>query len=239
MKCCALLFSGGLDSVAMAILLKRERLKIIPIYMSHRHGGNVTKKEVVTAGQLSLELAGRELEIFKKRPASRGSDAWYSEWGTVHYTSHLPISKKLKGRRNRIFIRILKKAGVDGMDFVALGAFGPSANPNVPRGDVCYDSLVKSASWLEPGQLVTFESLGITDKTQMLKAVGRRSKRNCELLWASESCLMYFNKPCGNCISCVERAEAFMQAWGQDKTPYRKGTTADRLKRKRKRRVVR
>lgn len=231
MKYCALMFSGGLDSVAMAILLKREGLKLIPIYMGHRHGGNVTKKEVVTAGQLSEAIAGRELEIFKKRPATRGADAWYSEWGTVHYTPYLPVSKKTKGRRNRTFLKVAKKAGLDGVEFIALGVFGPSANPNVPKGDVCYDSLMKSAPWLEPGQLVTFESLGITNKTDMLKRVGQRSKKNCELLWASESCLMYFNKPCGNCISCVERAQAFMEAWGKDKTPYRKGTTADRIKR--------
>jgi hypothetical protein len=227
------LFSGGLDSVALGILLKRQGLKIVPIYMSHRHGGNVTKKELVTAGQISQELAGRELEIFKKRPAGRGSDAWYSEWGNIHYTPLLPVPKKSKGRRNRTFLRILKKAGLDDMEFVALGVFGPSANPNVPKGDVCYDALVKSAKWLAPGQLVTFESLGITNKADMLRAVGKRSKKNCELLWSSESCLMYFNLPCGNCISCVERAEAFMEAWGKDKTPYRKGTTADKIKRKR------
>lgn len=239
MKHCIVLFSGGLDSVALAILLKREKLKIIPVYMGHRHGGNVTKKEVVTAGQLSQKIAGRELEIFKKRPASPGADAWYREWGSVNYTPYLPVSKKTKGRRNRIFLKVLKKAGLtgaEGVDFIALGVFGPSANPNVPKGDVCYDALVRSAPDLEPGQLITFESLGITSKTDMLKKVGRRSKRNCELLWASESCLMYFNLPCGNCISCVERAEAFMEAWGKDKTPYRKGTTADRIKRGRVRR---
>jgi 7-cyano-7-deazaguanine synthase in queuosine biosynthesis len=229
------MFSGGLDSVAMAILLKRQRLKIIPVYMSHRAGGNVTKKELVVAGQLAQEICGRELEIFKKRPATRGSDAWYSEWGNVNYTPYLPVPKKTKGRRNRVFLKVASKAGLtgpEGLEFIALGVFGPSANPNVPKGDVCYDALVRSTRSLEPGQLITFESLGITDKTQMLKAVGKRSKKNCEYLWASESCLMYFNKPCGNCISCVERATAFMNAWGRDKTPYRRGTTADRLKRK-------
>jgi hypothetical protein len=234
MKTCALLFSGGLDSVALAILLRRERMDVLPIYMSHRHGGNVTKKEVVTAGQLAGPLTGKGLVIVKKQPATRGSDAWYTEWGVVSYNRRLPVPKDKKGRPNRTFLKVVKDLGADTCEFVALGVFGPSANSNVPAADVVYDRLVKATRWLEPGQLVTFESLGITNKTEMLKAVGRRSKKNCALLWSSESCLMYFNTHCGECISCHERVDAFMDAWGEDKTRYRKGTYAARRKRKKK-----
>ena len=59
------------------------------------------------------------------------------------------------------------------------------------------------------------------------------------LLWGSESCLMYFNTHCGECISCHERVDAFMQAWGKDETRYRRGTYADRRKRRRKRKAKR
>jgi 7-cyano-7-deazaguanine synthase in queuosine biosynthesis len=232
MKTCALLFSGGLDSVAMAILLKKEGMEIVPVYMSHRKGGNVTKKEVVAAGSMAEALTGHELTIIKKQPATRGSDAWYQEWGNVHYSRLLPVDKKSKGRRNRIFLKILRSKGLDECDFIALGVFGPSANPNVPDADVCYERLAAS-SRLEPGQLVTFESMGIADKVAMLRAVGRRSRKNCELLWGSESCLMYFNTHCGECISCHERADAFVGAWGKDKTRYRRGTYAARRKRSR------
>jgi hypothetical protein len=217
----------------MALLLRREGLDLHPVYMSHRaNGGNVTKKEVVTAGQLAGELTDNDLLIFKKKPASKNSDAWYREWGEVHYSRRLPISKRNKKRRNRTFLKVLKDHGLDQCDFVALGVFGPSANANVPEADVCYDRLVDSTPWLEPGQLITFESLGITNKTDMLRAVGRRG-RNPELLYRSESCLMYFNKPCGECISCHERVDAFMEAWGKDKTGYRPKTYAGRRKRSR------
>jgi hypothetical protein len=236
MKTCALLFSGGLDSVAMAILLGREGMDVTPIYMSHRHGGNVVKKEVVTAGKLAGLITGKELAIVKKRPATEGSDSWYSDWGTVSYSRRLPISKKGKVRRNRTFLKILKDVGADECEFVALGVFGPSRNANVPEGDVVHEKLVKATPWLEPGQLVTFESLGITNKADMLRAVGRRSKKNCELLWNSESCLMYFNTACGECVSCHERVDAFMEAWGKDKTRYRKGTYAHRRKRRKAKR---
>lgn len=233
MKTCALLFSGGLDSVSMAILLKRQGLDVVPIYMSHRHGGNVTKKEVVAAGQLGEEITGNTLLIVKKTPASRGADAWYSEWGDVYYSSRLPIPKKRKKQRNRIFLKVAKDLGLDELDHVALGVFGPSANPNVPVSDVAYDELFDRTPWLKTGQLITFESLGLEDKAAMLKAVGRRG-RSPERLYGSESCLMYFNSPCGECISCHERADAFMEAWGRDKTRYRKGTYADRRKRRRR-----
>jgi hypothetical protein len=175
-------------------------------------------------------LTSNGLAIFKKKPASPGGDAWYGEHGDVHYVSGLPVSKKNKKRRNRIFLKILGKTGGPDFDFVALGVFGPSTNDNVPPGDVCYDKLVKATPWLEPGQLVTFESLGITNKADMIRSVGRRG-RNPDLLYASESCLMYFNTHCGECLSCHERADAFMEAWGHDGTKYRKGTYADRRKR--------
>jgi 7-cyano-7-deazaguanine synthase in queuosine biosynthesis len=233
MKSCALLFSGGLDSVALAILLKREGMNVVPVYMSHRHGGNVTKKEVVTAGQLARPLTDNDLVIVKRRPAKQGADAWYSEWGLVTYSRRLPVSKKNKKKRNRTFLKIAKDIGLDQCDFVALGVFGPSANPNVPEADVCYEKLVKATRWLGPGQLVTFESLGITSKADMLRAVTKRGERNRNMLWNSESCLMYFNTHCGECVSCHERVDAFMDAWGEDRTKYRKGTYAHRRKRRR------
>lgn len=241
MKTCALMFSGGLDSVAMAILLKRERLDVIPVYMSHRaNGGNVTKKELVTAAGLADELTGHELLIVKKPPLRRGDDAWYSEWGDVHYSRRMPISKKAKGRRNKIFLEVAKQIGLGECDFVAMGTLGSAGETEflaedrirqLSRQRVNDVSHEKLESVLGPGQLITFESLGIDGKVSMLKAVGRGG-RNRELCYESESCLMYFNTHCGDCSSCKGRAQAFMAAWGQDKTRYRKGTFAARQKRK-------
>ncbi|TFH67037.1 MAG: hypothetical protein E4G90_00440 [Gemmatimonadales bacterium] len=234
MKTCALLFSGGLDSVSLAILLERQGLgglEVLPVYMAHRPGGNVTKKELEAAGPLAEEITGHELLIVKAKP--KGNDDWYRKLGQVCYSRRLPVSKANKKRRNRTFLKVAKDLGLDQCDRIALGVFGPSANANVPEADVCYDQLVKRTPWLKRGQLVTFESMGIFDKTAMLKAVGRGAL-NRGRVYASESCLMYFNTHCGECISCHQRADAFMEAWGQDKTRYRKGTYADRRKRRRR-----
>jgi len=239
MKTCAVLFSGGLDSVALSILLKREGMDLIPVYMSHRHGGNVTKKELETAGQLAKEITGRDLVIVKKPPLRRGDDAWYSEWGDVYYSKRLPISKKKKGRRNRIFLEIAKQLGLGKCDFVALGTLGVQGETEFVGedrlrllsrqriADVSHEVLERL---LEPGQLITLEALGATGKVSMLQAVGRGQK-NRDLCYRSESCLMYFNTACGDCASCKSRVQAFMAAWGADKTRYRANTFAARCKR--------
>lgn len=240
MKSCALLFSGGLDSVAMAILLRREGLDVVPVYMSHRaNGGNVTKKELTTAAHLAKALTGHGLAIVKKPPTRRGDDAWYTEWGDVYYSRRMPISKEKKGRRNKIFLQVAKQLGFDQLDFIALGTLGVAGESEfvgqermrrVSRqrlNDVTHEKLEAT---LEPGQLITLESLGLPGKVAMLKAVGHGKKAR-DACYASESCLMYFAKPCGNCSSCKSRAKAFMAAWGKDKTPYRRGSSADLVKR--------
>jgi 7-cyano-7-deazaguanine synthase in queuosine biosynthesis len=238
MRTCVLLFSGGLDSVAFAALLAKDGFAVTPVYCSHRHGGNVTKRELVVASQLAPEITGNDLVIVKKPPPREGADAWYYDLGEVLYSSKLPVTKEEKPKRNRIFLKVLREVGLDDFDFVALATLGPSeTTPRERVPDVAHDKLERSARWIEPGQLITPEAYleaggkGAT-KVALLKALGR-SKKARDWCYRSDSCLMYFNRHCGNCKSCKERVEAFKEAWGKDRTNYRKGTAADKAKRRR------
>ena len=67
-------------------------------------------------------------------------------------------------------------------------------------------------------------------ETALLCEIGKRG-RYPEIMWKSQSCRLYFKKHCGNCNSCRERAQAFMEAWGEDRTNYRRGSPADLIRR--------
>ena len=241
----ALLFSGGLDSVAFGILLAREGHEVEPCYVSHRHGGNTTKKEAVTASKLARDVCGRPLVVVKAPTAREG---WWDELGdqVIHAKKRLPIPKNRKDWRNRIFVQVLRDVGIlPEADHVALAVLGVEGETEFLAKDAA-ESLLDSVSaermrdvdhedierdtHLAPGQLITPIAMGISGKVGLLRAVGRGQK-NRELCWASESCLMYFNTHCGNCSSCKGRAQAFMAAWGEDRTKYRKGTFAWHCKR--------
>jgi hypothetical protein len=166
----------------------------------------------------------------------------------VHETKgKLPIPKEKKDSRNLTFLRVLRDVGILRVsDHVALGVLGVEGETEFLTEaeaqalarrissrrlrDVTHEDLEDSAR-LEPGMLITPEALGIKGKVGLLKAVGRRSRKAVDQLYASESCLMYFNTACGECGSCKGRSQAFMQAWGEDRTRYRPDTFAWRVQR--------
>jgi 7-cyano-7-deazaguanine synthase in queuosine biosynthesis len=227
------LFSGGLDSTAIAILARRKGLDLTPVYMSHRGNvGNVTKKEITAAHKLAKKATGNDLVVFK--PKAKSLPAWYGN--DVRFTGRLPVTKAKKANRNRVFLEVLHDAGMaDGL--VLVGVFGTDAR-GLAAGrakDVSKPGLSAHLKKIgAKGTIKTAEDFGGASrdqgKTDLLKEIGKTS-RQAPLLSQTESCLMYFGKPCGNCWSCVERAQAFMRAWGQDKTPYRPASTAGRLRR--------
>ncbi len=244
----ALLFSGGLDSVAFGIVLRRKGHELEPVYCSHRHGGNVTKKEVKAASDLAMDVCGRPLVVVK---APTANETWWEEVSAqIAHSRLLPVPKERKDQRNRVFIRALRETGIlEAVDHVALGVLGvdgetefldeESAEKVIAKvgasrlRDVTHEDIERDAK-LDPGVLITPAALGITGKVNLLRSVGRRESDQ-KLCLSSESCLMYFNKPCGNCASCKSRVQAFMEAWGKDSTPYRPGTWAARHKRARAR----
>jgi 7-cyano-7-deazaguanine synthase in queuosine biosynthesis len=241
-----LLFSGGLDSVALGILLAREGHELEPVYLSHRHGGNVTRKEAETASELAEEITGRRLVIVKA--VTKDERRWDELGRVVHETKgKLPIPKDKKDSRNRTFLRVLRDVGImDVADHVAVGILGVEGETEFldehqaqalarrissrRLRDVSHEELEDDAR-LDPGVLITPAAMGITGKVGLLKAVGRRSKKAVDQLYRSESCLMYFNTACGDCASCKSRAQAFMAAWGEDRTRYRRDTFAWRVQR--------
>jgi hypothetical protein len=224
----SILWSGGLDSTALGLLLTRwpagERLQ--PVYCCHRqNGGNVTRKELEAAADLADWVLGRELLIlYWERP--KGPPSWLAEFGAVEETRAMPVDAKDKDWRNRRMIEALDEYGLaDGK--VALGVFlTPRDKGAERRKDMKQSELAKGV----PGELVTPRVLGIPDKTALLEAVGRRGDAP-EQLWSTQSCLMWFAKHCGNCWSCVDRATAMMKALGEDRTDYRKNSTAWKLAR--------
>lgn len=233
MKRGVILFSGGLDSVALAILLRRKGYSLRPVYMSHRANvGNVTKKELVAASKLARKILGEELTIVKA-PAKGREPRWYQDYGTVEYSNKLPVSKARKDRRNRVFLDVLNDLGMaDGV--VALGILDQEATernrsrwPDIRTADLRRYLAKKSSG----GRLVTLTSAGYKDKVCAIKSVGPISSKDAGYLFDSESCLMYFNKPCGNCASCKDRAGAFKRAYGRDRTPYRPESAAGRMNR--------
>ena len=228
-----ILFSGGLDSTAIGILARRNGLNLLPVYMSHRANvGNVTKKELLKARKLAKSVTGNELIVFK--PESKGKTApWYGN--NVVFTDKLPILKDKKHYRNRIFLEVLKEAGLS-EGLILLGVFGEGER-SVSAGRAKDVSKKGLSSYLKKisskGKIMTAEDFGGDSrehgKRDLLLAIGRNSSK-VPSLHQTESCLMYFAKPCGNCWSCVERAQAFMEAFGKDKTGYRLKTTADKIR---------
>ena len=228
-----ILFSGGLDSVMLALLLKRKGQSPQPVYMSHRGNvGNVTKKELKAASKLARSILGKDLLIVKA-PAKGKEPSWYGQYGDVVFSKRLPVEKANKDQRNRVFLRVLKDLDLAGGP-VALGLLDSEATPKNRKrwADIRTPDLERFFAKLKTrGDLITLSSLGYDNKVEALEALGRRGKIPAQL-WSSESCLMYFNKPCGDCASCKARAEAFLAAWGEDKTPYRPKSVAGKMKRK-------
>jgi len=233
-----LLFSGGMDSVLLGILARRQGLGLVPVFMSHRGNvGNVTKKELGAAHGLAEAVTGRPLVVFKPEAKSRPA-AWYGD--DVRFTDRLPVLKADKPQRNRTFLSVLHDAGLaDGT--VVVGVFGPGERAQAAgrADDVSKRGLQAHMRKIGArGTVLTAEDFGgggrDSGKVDLLRQVRPRSK-DAELVTQSESCLMYFAKPCGDCWSCMDRAEALLEAWGYDPTPYRSNSKAGRLTRRRKR----
>lgn len=224
-----ILLSGGFDSVALGILLKQRGLDLQPVYVSHRPNvGNVTKKELRAASAAACAIFNRGLLIVKWPSKGKEPD-WYADFGAVVFNDRLPVPKERKYLRNRTFLAVLRDLDLD-FGVVAIGLLG--TNERTPRNrlaDEEHDLLKKKTR----GRLVTpqglFGASKLDTKTALLCAIGKRGKWP-ELMWSTTSCRLYFKKSCGTCWGCKERAIAFMAAWGEDRTNYRKGRWSDRYR---------
>jgi 7-cyano-7-deazaguanine synthase in queuosine biosynthesis len=234
-----ILLSGGFDSVALAIVLKKIGLDLQPVYMSHRANvGNVTKKEIQAASHAACEIFDRSLLIVKAKAKDKEPE-WYQEFGNVAFSKRLPVPMSRKHLRNRVFLAVLGDLGLD-FGVVAIGLLGTTERtPRNRIADEEHDLLKRKTK----GRLVTPQDLfskAIRDKdrtdrkhatkTALLCEIGKRG-RWPEVMWGSQSCRLYFKRHDGNCNSCKERVLAFMDAWGEDRTDYRKGSWADRVRR--------
>jgi hypothetical protein len=232
----AILFSGGMDSVILASIAKERGYDLIPFYMSHRANvGNVTKKEIVAASKLARTVLGRKLVIFK--PPTKKTPKWYSELGLVFESDKLPVLKGDKDHRNRTFIDILHDEGMAD-EVVALGLFGSTRVDGKERTKARADDIIPArlSEYLKSiGGSGTILSLAEYDgpggeagaKERALTDLPASAKRH---VLASESCLMWFGKPCGDCWSCMDRVKSITAAWGKDTTPYRAESKADKHK---------
>ena len=234
------LFSGGLDSVALGIMLaSNPRKAYLPVYISHRSNvGNVTKKEILAARKLAKKIFREELLVFKKGTKSGKVPDWYGK--RVYETDTMPVPKNKKNERNRRFLQVLKENGLADKE-IWLGVLGiPGAGDRSRAAgraqDVTKEGLQKHLKKLgAKGKIKVVRDIeGVKTKADLLKGlpfyVGTTTPTQ-DLIVQSQSCLMYFNKPCGDCWSCVERVESMVQAYGRDKTPYRKDSKADKYKR--------
>jgi len=233
-----ILLSGGFDSVALAIVLKKMGLDLQPVYMSHRPNvGNVTKKEIRAASRAACDIFGRRLLIVKARAKGKEPE-WYQKFGYVAFSDRLPVPMSRKYLRNRIFLAVLGDLSLD-FGIVAIGLLGTTER--TPRNRIADEehALLQKKT---KGKLVTPQdlfasSLRVSDRTErklgtkaaLLCEIGKRG-RWPEIMWRSQSCRLYFKRHCGTCNSCKERVVAFMEAWGEDRTDYRKGSWSDRVR---------
>ena len=217
-----------MDSTALGLLLRRDGEHLQPVYCCHRpNGGNVTRKELAAAAELADWVWGTQLLILYW-PKKGAPPQWLSEYGDVEEAKALPVASADKDHRNRRMLRALDEHDLAG-GTVGVGVFGTSDEPGRTaerKRDTDPATLDAEVS----GEVVTPTDLGLTSKADLLRAVGRRGAAPAQLA-ATESCLMWFAKHCGNCWSCVDRAEAFVGAWGHDPTPYRRGTSAWKIAR--------
>ena len=229
-----ILFSGGLDSVAVAMLLAKRKSKYLPIYLSHRANvGNVTKKEIIAAQKLAKKILGEELMVFKADTKGKLPE-WYGK--RVRITDRMPVKKKDKNKRNRTFISVLQDEGLADKE-IWLGVFstpGQHQSRAAKAGrsqDVTKEGLQKHLKSIGgKGKIKTVRDIkGVKSKADLLRKLPKGFKPD---VFQSQSCLMYFKQPCGDCWSCVERVEAITQVYGQDRTPYRKNSKADKIKKK-------
>lgn len=237
-----ILFSGGLDSVALAIgrslLYSNQLSPLLPVYISHRANvGNVTKKEILAARKLAKKLFGEELVVIKPDTKAGVLPDWYGK--RVYVTKRMPVIKTQKNKRNRKFLEVLKDYGLADKQ-IWLGVLGiPGAGDRSRAAgrakDVTKEGLQEHLKKIGgKGKIKVVRDLsGVKTKSDLLKKIETHyGKKFRPDIFESQSCLMYFNKPCGDCWSCVERAESIMQAYGQDRTPYRKDSKADKIRRK-------
>ena len=241
-----ILFSGGMDSVGLAeyLTLKKPNQKYLPVYISHRaNGSNVTKKEIEKASRLAQSILGRGLMIFKPDAKNGSIPAWYFENYAqvrgvgVPPAGRLPVKKANKNMRNRIFLEVLNDVGLADKE-IWLGTFGGGERSRQAgrAQDVNKEGLQAHLKKIgAKGKIkVVSDVPGIKNKVDLLLALtdsnGEIHPITKQRMFMSQSCLMYFNKPCGDCWSCTDRAEAMISAYGEDKTPYRQNSKADKIK---------
>ena len=233
-----ILFSGGLDSVALAMArnIKEGAVPLLPVYISHRSNvGNVTKKEIRTAQKLAKKILGEELMVIKADSKSGNLPEWYGK--RVFVTERMPVEKTQKNKRNRKFLEVLKDYGLADKQIwtgvLGIPGAGDRSRAAGRAKDVTKEGLQEHLKSIGgKGKIKVVRDIpGVKTKADLLKKIEKHYKKRFRPdIFESQSCLMYFNKPCGDCWSCVERAESIMQAYGQDKTPYRKDSKADKIR---------
>lgn len=192
-------YSGGPDAAALAYRLQSKGTEVIPVYIDYRK----------TAGGKSAKDQRHARESAK----------------ILGLQEPLVVSKLLdrpKSRRNRFFVEVLSGiAGRHREAFVALGTLRE-------KGDEDLDpNILDRVAIFSRTRIVTWDTFGVSRKFEQFRGmimneVARRA------MFATTSCQMWWKIECGNCYSCIARHEAFMQAFGHDKTQYRKGSTVGR-----------
>jgi len=227
-----LLFSGGLDSLCLGILLRRDGLDLIPVYVHHRaNGGGITSKEVKAATKLAPLVTGHELAHVRKRPRGTPKQVVGDPDTRTFWTTKVPLTTKVKkNRRNEELIRALVDCGL-GHGVVALGALGHDEEARwVDLSGYPFQRDIEhyhlQGKFPRGPELITPQSMGL-GKADLIASVG---PWHADEMFASDSCLMYFKRHCGNCKSCKSRAQAFLVALGEDRTNYRRDSWADRLR---------
>jgi 7-cyano-7-deazaguanine synthase in queuosine biosynthesis len=193
------LYSGGLDSVAQALVLQSQGHTIYPMYVQFRLGGGKVAKEMRAMYEIS-EIAGHE----------------------EPYVLTHRIPKSEYGTRNRTMCKLAAThAQKLGVDHIAIGTVmfpGPFSG-DFPREDGEPTHLQAAV----PKGITV-----ITRLVHKSVIVAQTPEAQRYLLFKSKSCHMYWKDECGSCFACVERHAAFLLAMGYDHTPYHRNPKLSR-----------
>lgn len=201
----AVAFSGGPDAAALAARLVSLGSNVIPVYVRYRNKGGKTTKDLQAALRCAQKL-GLSIELVES-PLVK------------------PISADEKSHRNRIILKTISEALADRVQAVAIGTFKELCDPSgqwtgESNDDLDPENLVKELD--SKHDLITWDSFGVTKKADQFRNLSPDARA---AIFATVSCQMWWKVECGNCYSCVERFQAFIDAFGEDPTTYRQNST--------------